>query len=104
MADFSVFIDHTEIPEAATFYETFQREGTLRVRLPVYRLPSDFLALLEAIQQAGNRLVLLVSHGNPRGLIIPLTGRRRGRRPALADSVALVQLIKFDGARILDAP
>lgn len=96
MADFSVFIDHAEIPEAAAFYETFQREGALQVRLPVHRLPSDFLALLEALQHAGNRLVLLVSHGNPKGLIMPLTGRRRGRRPALADSVALVQLIKFD--------
>ena len=95
MADFSVFIDHAEIPEAAAFYETFQREGALQVRLPVHRLSSDFLALLQAIQHAGNRLVLLVSHGNPKGLIMPLTRRRRGRRPALADSVALVQLIKF---------
>jgi len=90
MSEFSAFIQHPDHRFAVDYYNYYGRDGRTPIKVPVHQIRS-LLDLLEQIIAADDQLVLIVTHGNPNGLILPLAGRRSGH----ADSGALAILLKM---------
>ena len=82
VADYSVFVDETQWPEAVRFYKTFATDGPRKVVLPTKSFGGDLLSLLDQIQTVGNPYILIVTHADPNGMAMRLVKRPKKKSAA----------------------
>jgi hypothetical protein len=105
MAEFSVFVQFPAHRFAVDYYEFYGMDGRLRVSPPIHRVAS-FLELLNGIVTQGNQWVIIVSHGNPNGLVMRLVDRRNSGN-ATSDALAIllkIHIVRERAREIRDRP
>ena len=100
-------IDATGLPEAVSYYRMFPREPardaggdmTIDRLIPLRHISMDAV-LDQMIAAQTEREVLIVAHGEPKGLIMPLTPGHAHGRPASSAIQECLDLVSLVGAAL----
>jgi hypothetical protein len=96
VADYSVFLDVSQWPEAVNYYNTYGSDGPRQVKLPPNSFDGDLLTLLKQISDAGNQFILIVTHANPNGMAMHLVKRaKNAKAAAFANNSSLCLLMEM---------